>query len=275
MAEELPDASRNVPLAMIGGVAVNGVLGFGYAILLLFSTSPLQALLETPTGFPCMQIFLDVTKSKAGAIVMSLISPIIATAATIASLASTSRTLWAFARDNGVPYSGYFNHIDPRLHVPARAVGVVFILQVILGLLYIGSVTGFNAVLSLAIIGSYLSYVVPIWYMIFNNRATLRRSQYGYFALPKGLGYFLNIFAVMWIVLVVVFGMFPFTLPVQADNMNYASVVLVGWGLVGVGYYYLGGGKAKFTVPYQDVPALDDGQEPGSVQEVQTKQEEP
>lgn len=206
---------------------------------------------------------------------MSLIPPIIATAATIASLASTSRTLWAFARDNGVPYSGYFNHIDPRFHVPARAVGVVFTLQVILGLLYIGNLTGFNAVLSLAIIGSYLSYVVPIWYMIFNNRATLRRSQYGYFALPKGLGYFLNILAVMWIVLVVVFGMFPFTLPVQADNMNYASVVLVGWGLVGVGYYYLGGGKAKFTVPYQDVPALDDGQEPGSVQEVQTKQEEP
>jgi choline transport protein len=258
LAEELPNATRNVPLAMIWGVAVNGILGFGYCILLLFCTSPLDALLGTNTGFPFIQIFLDVTGSPAGTIVMSLIPSIIATAGAIASVASTSRTLWAFARDKGLPFSDYFSHVHPKFHVPVRAILVVFALQLLLGLLYLGNVTAFNAVLSLAIIGSYLSYVVPIWYMNFKGRPVLSRAHYGYFVLPKMIGYAVNIFSIIWIVVVIIFSMFPLTLPVEPDNMNYASVVLVGWGLFGFAYYYLGGGKRKFMVPYQDMATLDD-----------------
>lgn len=172
---------------MVGGVAVNCVLGLGYTILPLYSTSPLQALLETPTGFPFMQIFLDVTKSRAGAIVMSLVPAIIAAVATIGAMASTSRALWAFSRDSGVPFSAYFSHVDTRFHVHTRAVGIVFILKVLLGLLYLGNVTAYNAVLSLAISASYLSYIVPIWYMISNGRSILRRHQYGSFHWPRAL----------------------------------------------------------------------------------------
>ncbi|KAK8099063.1 uncharacterized protein PG998_012304 [Apiospora kogelbergensis] len=272
LAEELPHASRNVPLAMLGGVVVNGVLGFGYTILLLYSTSPLPTLLETPTGFPFIQIFLDVTKSKPGAIVMSLIPSIIAIAGAIAGLASASRTLWAFARDEGVPFSGYFSHVNSRLGIPARAVVLVYVLQVLLGLLYLGNVTAFNAVLSLAIVGSYLSFIVPIWYMVFQGRPNLHKTQYGYFTLPKALGSFLNILSIIWITVVVVFSMFPLSLPVKADNMNYTSVVLVGWGIAGIGYYYLGYGRAQFKVPCQDTQVLDDVQEPGPVEE-QVKKE--
>lgn len=78
---------------MLGGIVVNGVLGFSYTILLLYSISPLLALLEIPTGFPFIQIFLDVTKSKPGAIIMSLIPSIIAIAGAIAGLVFASRTL--------------------------------------------------------------------------------------------------------------------------------------------------------------------------------------
>jgi amino acid transporter len=243
---------------MLGGVGLNGILGFGYTIMLLYSTSPLESLLATPTGFPFIQIFLDVTKSKVGTIILSLIPSIIAIAGTIAALASTSRTLWAFARDSGVPFSNYFSHVHPKLQVPVRAIIVATVLQILLGLLYLGNVTAFNAVLSLAIIGSYLAHVVPICYMIVCGRPRLPRSHYGAFALSKPTGYFVNISSVAWIVVVVVFSMFPLGLPVTAANMNYSSVVLVGWGLFGTAYYYLGGGKGKFQVPYQDLADVDD-----------------
>lgn len=256
---------------MVGGVAANCVLGLAFAVLLLFSTSPLEALLDTPTGFPFMQILLDVTHSRAATIILSLIPALIAVVATIAGMASTSRTLWAFARDDGVPFSGYFSHVDSRFHVPARAIGITTILQVLLGLLYLGNVTAYNAVLSMSIIGSYLSYIAPIWYMISNGRRILQKHQYGSFSLGKGLGYTLNIFAVLWMTLVVVISMFPLTMPVSADNMNYACVVLSGWILLGLGYYYFGGGKTKFTVPYQDVKMLDDTQATGSEGEQVTK----
>ncbi|KXJ86868.1 amino acid/polyamine transporter I [Microdochium bolleyi] len=258
LSEELPNASRNVPLAMVGGVTANGVLGFGYAILLLYSTSPLDALLTTPTGFPFMQIFLDVTGSKAGAIIMSLIPSIIATVGAVAGLASTSRTLYAFARDEGVPFSAYFSHVSPTLHVPVRAVVAGVVLQALLGLLYLGNPTAFNAVLSMSIIGSYLTHVVPIVYMIYRGRPRMSRTRYGAFALPKTVGYAVNILSVIWIIVVVVFSMFPLALPVAPDTMNYASVVLVGWGLFGAVFYYLGGGKKQFKVPYHDDAAEEE-----------------
>lgn len=245
---------------MIGGTALNGVLGFGYAIMLLFVTSPLETLLSTPTGFPFMQIFLDVTQSPAGTIVMSLIPCFIATAGAVAGTASASRTLWAFARDGGLPWSGYFSLVQPGLQVPIRAVMAVFVLQLLLGLLYLGNVTAFNAVLSLAIICSYLPHVMPIYYMIVRGRpGALDRAHYGAFRLSRPAGYALNVVALMWITLVVVFSLFPLSLPVVPDNMNYSSVVLVGWMFFGFGYYYLGRGKAHYKVPCNDDADEDEG----------------
>ncbi|KAJ1324346.1 choline transport protein [Microdochium nivale] len=255
MAEELPNPSRNVPLAMVGGVTINGVLGLAFTIMLLYSTSPLDALLTTPTGFPAIQILLDVTRSRAGTIILSLITSIIATAGAIAGLSSTSRTLYAFARDKGVPFSNYFSQVSPTLHVPVQAVVVGFVLQALLGLLYLGNPTAFNAVLSLAIIGSYLTHLVPIVYMITRGRPRMRASQYGSFALSKTVGYVVNVVSVVWILVVVVFSMFPLTMPVTAENMNYSSAVLVGWGAFGACFYYLGNGKKQYQVPYYDSAA--------------------
>ena len=69
---------------MVGSVIINGLMGLAYVIVLLFSTGSLESLLTTPTGFPFMQIYLDVTKSRAGTTVMSLLLILIAIAAATA-----------------------------------------------------------------------------------------------------------------------------------------------------------------------------------------------
>lgn len=84
---------------------------------------------------------------------MSLILIIVATAANVAWVASTSRTLWAFARDKATPFDAYLSVVDRRLQVPVRSVILVILLQVLLDLIYLRNVTAFNAVLSMAIIG--------------------------------------------------------------------------------------------------------------------------
>ena len=162
LAEELPHASRNVPIAMIGSVTVNGILGIGYCIMLLFSTGGLDVLLSTPTGFPFMQIFFDANKSRAGATVMSLIITFTAIAATVAGITSTSRTTWAFARDKAIPFDRYFAHVDKKLHIPVRMVVLVTVPQMLLGFIYLGNSTAFNSILSMAILGMYTSYLIPI-----------------------------------------------------------------------------------------------------------------
>ncbi|KAI5457651.1 amino acid/polyamine transporter I [Mariannaea sp. PMI_226] len=257
LAEELPHASRNVPLAMVGSVVVNGVMGFVYCIILLYSTGSLETLLATPTGFPFVQIFLDATKSQAGATVMSLVSILIATAATVAGVTSTSRTFWAFARDKATPAHEYFSHVNPKLQVPVRAVGLVMILQVLLGLIYLGNATAFNAVLSMAIIGLYLSYFLPIFYMTFFGRRKLRREDYGSFTMPRAVGVAASVIAMVWMIVVIIFSTFPLGMPVTPQNMNYSSVVLAGWALFGAVYYYTVG-KHKFQVPLTDLSVIDE-----------------
>ncbi|KAF3045969.1 hypothetical protein E8E12_009361 [Didymella heteroderae] len=251
LAEELPHASRNVPIAMIGSVTVNVILGVGYCIMLLFSTGPLDVLLATPTGFPFMQIFLDATRSAPGATIMSLIITFTAIAATVAGVTSTSRTLWAFARDKATPFDRYFAHVNHSSHIPVRAVVLITILQMLLGFIYLGNSTAFNAILSMSILGIYASYLIPIVYFMIYGRPKLVKQEFGPFKLPKSLGLGLNLLSCCWLVLCIVFSTFPTFMPVTPQNMNYSIVVMVGWLVLG-GIYYMVLGRKKFEVPVVD-----------------------
>lgn len=240
---------------MVGSVVVNGLMGLVYVIVLLFSTGPLESLITSRTGFPFMQIYLDVTESRAGATIMSLMLILIAIAATVAGVTSTSRTLWAFARDKATPFDHYLSYVNKTQHVPARAVVVVTILQMLLGLIYIGNTTAFNAVLSMAIIGMYLSYALPIGYMLFRGRKVLYANDYGKFKLGKTLGPAMNVVSLIWMAVVVVFSTFPTMMPVTAQTMNYSTVVLAGWVLFGVVYYFAYG-RDKYLVPVINVSVI-------------------
>ncbi|KAM0345615.1 hypothetical protein ACHAPU_006268 [Fusarium lateritium] len=256
LAEEMPHPSRNVPLAMVGSVAVNGVMGLVYVVVLLFATGPLETLLQTPTGFPFMQIFLDTTKSRAATTVLSLVIISIATAAVVAGITSTSRTLWAFARDRSTPFDKHLSKVDKHRQIPIYAVVVVTILQMLLGLIYIGNTTAFNAILSMAIIGMYVSYALPILAMLFARKRVLAANSFGFFKLGRIVGPIVNVISLIWITVVIIFSTFPTAMPVTPQNMNYSIVVLAGWLAAG-GIYYVLRGRYKFEVPNVDSDVVD------------------
>ncbi|KAJ5377118.1 uncharacterized protein N7496_004527 [Penicillium cataractarum] len=253
LSEELPKPSRNVPLAMVGSVAINGLIGLVYAIVLLFALGDLESLLTSDIGFPFMQLFLNVTGSPAGASILALCITLIAVAANAAGLTSTSRTAWAFARDAGLPASGFLSTVNPTVKVPVRMILVVSFLQMLLGLIYLGSSTAFNAVLSMAILGMYASYFSPILFMLIYGRRTsaqvVRGLGAGMFNLGTRWGPLINGIALLWLLLAMVFSTFPTVEPVTPDNMNYCVVVTMGWMFIGGVYYYLFGGKKRFTGP--------------------------
>lgn len=209
LSEELPNPRTKVPIAMVGSVLINGILGFIWCIVLLFCLGDPEVVLSSPTGFPFMQIFYDVTGSPGGASVMSLVVSLIAVAANAAGLTSTSRTFWALARDNAMPKAGYFAHVDSGLHVPVRMIVLISVLQFLLGFIYLGSTTAFNAVLSMAILGMYLSYLLPIVYMVVYGRK-MRRDGGGREHVPGPFrlgrwGVWINGLALCWLVLAMFF----------------------------------------------------------------------
>ncbi|KAJ5179279.1 Amino acid/polyamine transporter I [Penicillium capsulatum] len=253
LSEELPKPSRNVPLAMIGSVSINGLIGLVYAIVLLFSLGDLNDLLKSKTGFPFMQLFINVTQSQAGASILTLAISLVAVAANAAGVTSVSRTAWAFARDHGLPGSRFFSVVNPTLKVPARMVLMTVFLQMLLGFIYLGSSTAFNAVLSMAVLGMYASYFSPIIFMLIYGRRpsglVVREMGTGMFNLGRRWGPIVNVVALLWLLLAMVFSTFPTVEPVTPDNMNYCIVVTMSWMFLGGLYYYLFGGKKRFTGP--------------------------
>lgn len=111
-AEEIKDASETLPRAMMSSVAVNGVLGFIMLVTLCFTLGEVDAVLESPTGFPFIQIFYNTTGSLAATNAMTAVLVITLTASTITEVATASRQLWSFARDDGLPFSSFFAYVS-------------------------------------------------------------------------------------------------------------------------------------------------------------------
>lgn len=157
MSEEIESAEIVVPRALITSVALNGLLGFGFLIALLFSLGDLQSVLETPTGYPIIQIFYNTTGSTKATNAMICGIAASAVAAVFAILASASRTWWSFARDNGLPYSKILSHVNRRRAIPINAIAVTTIVTMLLGLINIGSSAAFLAIAGVATVALYFT----------------------------------------------------------------------------------------------------------------------
>ena len=106
MSEEIANASTNVPRSMIVSILLNGTLGFAMLIAVLFCSGDVTAesIVETPTGYPFIAIFVQATRSVGGSTGMAIIIVVLGICATIAFVASSSRMTWSFARDHGLPF---------------------------------------------------------------------------------------------------------------------------------------------------------------------------
>lgn len=61
--------------------------------------------------------FVNVTQSKGGALALTFIIWLLIMFGTINSVTTASRQLWSFARDRGVPWSGFLSRVQPGRHL--------------------------------------------------------------------------------------------------------------------------------------------------------------
>lgn len=67
MAEEIENASSVIPKAMLAACAINGSTGFAMLLAVLFRLGNTDDALNTPTGYPFMEIFQQAVGSNGGA----------------------------------------------------------------------------------------------------------------------------------------------------------------------------------------------------------------
>src|SRR5438552_714068 len=117
MAEEIRNASRIVPRTIMTSLFLNGCLGFGMLVAVLFCIGDAQAALQTPTGYPFMEIFKSAVVSTGGATAMISIIVALSLVASIGTVATSSRMYWSFARDRGLPFWQYLSKVSDPFHI--------------------------------------------------------------------------------------------------------------------------------------------------------------
>lgn len=251
MSEEIRDASVTLPRAIVTSAFFNGMLGWIMAITFCFCLGDLFSIIETPTGYPFIQVFYNSTKSYAGASILTALIIINITSACISTVATVSRQTWAFARDNGLPFSGTISHVKPGWNIPLNSVLITFMITCLLSLINIGSTVAFNAIGSAALVSILSTYFISISVLIyarFQGPLPAHRWDLGKLGLP------INIGAVVWLVTVWVFCFFPLSIspPVTAQTMNWNCVIFGGLILVGLGYWF-SWGRRSYKAPVLSV----------------------
>lgn len=260
-SEEMASPSRQVPLAMFGGLGTSVIVTLGYAFVLVFTLPPLEAIISTPTGFPFAEI-LRIKTSRTGAILLLLI-PLIAFLITLADIVmATSRCIYGFSRQRGFPFSKFFGEINSRFDAPLRAGVLVMVCQSVIGLLYLGNAAAFNALISVPTLQLGVSYSIVAYVCLISRYRSGKGGDAGSktearmanadvadkvshegtstegsesdsewnppFKMPKLLTISANVLTIVFTILLCVFLSLPPSWPVTSANMNYTSVFLVG-----------------------------------------------
>src|SRR5205085_2090015 len=101
LAEELNDASRQLPKAMLATAGVNYLLGFLMLLAFVFVVGNVEEVLATPTLQPWVQVIWNTTQSRKSTMAMTAFVIFFFLFAATNSNLTSSRQLFAFSRDGG------------------------------------------------------------------------------------------------------------------------------------------------------------------------------
>ena len=102
-----------VPRSMVLSFVINGVLAFAFLIGLLFGVPDIKGALNSSTKSPIVEIVYRTFQSKIAATVVVGLFIAVYFCVVMGMVASTSRLTWAFARDNGLPFSRIIAYVRP------------------------------------------------------------------------------------------------------------------------------------------------------------------
>ncbi|PQE33967.1 choline transport protein [Rutstroemia sp. NJR-2017a WRK4] len=247
MAEEIQNASTVIPHSMICTVILNGILGFAMLIAVLFCAGNIEDALQSPTGFPFIEIFNQATGSISGATGMTVIIVLAQILACIGIIATATRMTWAFTREkvmnpHATDPSGLKandDQVEPKTALPLWSIGLTMTITILLSLINLGSSTALNAVLSLVTAGCYSSILLACVVLL------IKRCL-GALGLP------INIISVAWTTIGLLFSFWPTTSSVDAQDMNW-SILIYGSVLILSTVFWFAHSRHIYTGPVVEI----------------------
>jgi len=160
LSEETHDPGRRAPAGILSAVAVSGVAGFALVAALTLAIRDPAATADSPDA--ALLVLRGALGEGTGRAAMVLVV-IAMWFAGLSSVTSASRMLFGFARDGGIPASGWLRKVAARTRTPVNATAacVVAALALVVVTERVSSAV-FLGVAALATIALYASYAVPI-----------------------------------------------------------------------------------------------------------------
>lgn len=248
MSEELRDASYTLPRAMIWTAVSNSILGFLMLVTFCFCLGDVESVISTPTGYPHIQIIYNATGSTAGTTVLAAITVVMAIFGCVNNVATCSRQLFAFARDNGIPFGAFLSRVQPGWDIPLNSVIVSFVISILLSLINIGSTVAFNSIASLGTCALLSSYIISISCMFLKRwkNEPLLPSR---FSLGKA-GIWVNGISVVYLCIAFLFAFFPSVPSPTAAFMNW-NILIYGVVVIFSLVYFFVKGKKQYIGPVE------------------------
>ncbi|KAK4494302.1 hypothetical protein PRZ48_014600 [Zasmidium cellare] len=251
LAEELKDASYVLPRAMITSSLLNYALGFTTTVTFMMNLGNVDDLLDSATGQPWVALIQRITQSKAATIVFLCLMIIMYFFCAVNAVTTSSRQIWSFSRDKGLPFHKFLSKVRPKSGVPMNAVVVTMVITCLVALIIIGSTLAFNIILSISAAALLSSYVVVIscmlWRKLFGEPLPIAR-----FRMPRLLGLVVNITAILFSVTATFFLFWPAAPDPTPASMNWVSLIY-GVAVIFATCWYLIRGRHEYEGPVEYV----------------------
>ena len=235
-SEETRDAARTVPKGIVSSVVYSVI--FGYILICTFVLVLPDVETGVKNGFGFFSKLLETLPSTLQT-VLGLGIFLVNFLCGLACLTSTSRMMYAFARDGGLPASNMLKQVSPTLKTPVAAVWVSAILSV--------AATLYAAAFSVLAVGCavflYISYIMPIAAGVLAEGKTWKHKG------PFDLGSSSKLIAV----LAVIGGGFLVIVGIQPPNEKVLYVTIAMLVVMAVFWFVFGESK-RFKGP----PAVKD-----------------
>lgn len=236
MSEEIPLASTAIPIGIIGSLSACIILGIAVMLVTLFciQTNDIEGhIIGSKFGQPMAQIIYDCLGKKWAISFMILIA--IGQFLMGASiLTAISRQIWAFSRDNGLPFSSWIKKVNVKLSVPIRAVCFGGFGAILIGLLCLIGPTAANALFTLYIAGNYVAWGTPTFLRLTFGR---NKFQPGKFYLGGFISPLIGWTSTVFILYTVVMVMLPSTKYPDKETMNYTCIITPSVWIFSLVYY--------------------------------------
>jgi amino acid permease (GABA permease) len=242
MTEETHNAAKAGPRGIVMSILISLVAGWILLVGITFAIQDYNGALNSATGVPPAQILIDALGVTDGKLLLLIVIGAQLFCG-MSSVTANSRMIYAFSRDGALPGSRNWHRINKRTKTPTNAVWLAAGGAFLLGLPYLWNATAYAAVTSIAVIGLYIAYVLPVFLRLLQgNRFERGPWHLGRWSRPVG------VVAVAWTMVISVLFMLPTTSPVTATSFNYtpiAVVLVLGFA----GTWWLVSARRWFTGP--------------------------